>query len=219
MQASPLELGHLISAELNLFKRNHQGLYASREYSLSWHHSRLRNDYHAFYLLCFYLELITKMAAEDELAQRDFGSDHCGLFRVLSNAIYHLENSWSAACSTKHLALFLAKLIIELGITPNLQRCLYSNQELSRLQDFQLVFDQGGFVEASYLTEPGANHRKVWEILDQSWKLPYAEVAQLTEVAATHIEVLYHYLLFQTQIPQAKLKAASLGRGGIFQNL
>ena len=214
MKSSLLELGHLVSVEVSPFKKNHQGLYVCREYSLNWYHAHLRNNHQAFYLLCFYVELIARMALEDDLSQGDFEDDHYGLFRVLANAVYHLEHSWIEDSSSKHLALFLAKMIIESGMTPNLHHCLYSNQKLSQLKDFQLIFDQGGFVEASYLSTPrGGNHWGVWKILGQSWELPYGEVQQLREVEAAHINVLYHYLLFQTQIPKAKMKTAFLVLG------
>ena len=42
MKSSLIELGHLLSLEISRFRRNHQGMYSSREYSLVWHHRYLR---------------------------------------------------------------------------------------------------------------------------------------------------------------------------------
>ena len=220
MKSQVLELGHLLSFEVGRFRRNHQGMYSCGQYALGWHHRQLRNHHQAFYLLCFYLELISVVAPEDDLSQEDLGDEYQGLFRVLSNAIYHLEQT-AVEVSNKavgvgffkaqHLGPFLSKLIIQLGITPNLKRCLYSDRELCQLEDFQLLFDQGGFVGGQYLSGgPTGNHREVWEVLRQSWSLPYGEMAKTAVVGDQHLQVLYRYLLFQAQIKQEKIRTAPL---------
>ena len=153
------------------------------------------------------------MAPEDELTQEDFGSEHQGLFRVLSNGIYHLEDSVARERFAKgqHLAAFLSKLIIELGITPNLQNCLYCHRKLSQQGHLQLLFDQGGFVDGQCSNEEFVDgHLEAWQILGQSWQLPYGEVAKLSGTDTDHLPVLYHYLLAQTQINQEQVKTAPL---------
>ena len=208
-QTSPLELGHLVHLEINRFARNHQGMYSSREYIPTWFHRHLRHDYPTFCLLCFYLELVSKIAPEDQLTDHDAGNHHQGLFRVLANAIYHLEHSRKSHPPPplrQQMVVFLAKLIIELGITPNLHHCLYSERNLSSLDDFQLIFEQGGFVGGQFLSPPRTNHRTVWEILSHSWKLPYPQAQQLAPTASTEADVLCQYLLFQTHLNQSQLK-------------
>ncbi|MCY4644697.1 MAG: recombination protein O N-terminal domain-containing protein [Bacteriovoracales bacterium] len=217
MKSSPLEVGHLLSIELGRFRQGLGTLYSAKECCPLWHYSKIRNSFEAFSLLCFYLELIAKASPEDDLSLDDGDEEHCGLFRVLSNAIFYLEDSLTKDRFSKgrHLAIFLSKLIIELGITPNLDHCLYSDQRLSGLKHFQLLFEQGGFVDEEHLTKSsGDNHQKAWTLLSQSWKYPYGEMTKAMdgesiEAPTEQLKLLYDYLLFQTQIPREKMKTAS----------
>ena len=206
-KSSPAQLGYMLSLEINRSARRE--MYSSREYTLSWQHRRC-SGHQAFYLLCFYLELISRMAPEDELHEGEGAGEHRGLFRVLSNALYQLDGR-GVPEKNRHLGVFLCKLIIELGITPNLKHCLYSQRALGEVADFQLLLDQGGFVDRQYLDRSGPGHRKVWAMLSDCWRLPYPEAMARWPGGGPHcIEILFHYLLFQTQLEAQKIRTASL---------
>lgn len=216
---SPVQLGYLLSVQINRVSPYHTGMYSSREYALGWQHFHIQHSYRAFCLLCFYVELILKVAPEDNLFEdgkelRE--GDHKGLFRVLSNSLFYLDKALAQGESFKEssLAFFLSKLIIELGITPNLKICLYSNQRLCGLNDFKLICDQGGFAAKRYLREDeeglDQNHRGLWEILDQSWNLSFKEMEKLSGVDSCHFPSLYNYLLFHLGIDGDRIRAASL---------
>ena len=219
LKSSLLQLGYLICVEINRVPSNHQGMYSSREYSIGWQHVRIQYSYQAFYLLCFYLELVAKIAPEDNLLGSEGGAgkgDYYGLFRVLSNSLFYLEKALAHRefSRGRSLALFLSKLIMELGITPNLNTCLYSNQRLCELERFKLLCDQGGFVAEQYLgrQEKGLihNHRSIWEILNQSWSLSFKDMARLEGIKSCHFPSLYNYLLFHLGIDEGRIRTASL---------
>ena len=228
MKSCVLGPGNLLSVEVNPFRRQqNQGFYLSREYSLKWHHQNLRNHHQAFYLLCFYLEILSRVALEDDLGegeggrQAPFGQGVCedqGAFSVLSNAIYYLDESVGKKRfeKTKHLALFLSKLVHYLGLTPRLEQCLYSHRDLKGLRDFGLVFEQGGFAENQYLSGQRGNHRGVWEMLCQSLEFSYPGVDDFLEKSpdpSGDVRVLFDYLLFQCHIPRERLKTVDFTLG------
>ena len=212
MKSCLLGPGNLLSVEIHSFGRQqHQGLYRSREYALKWHHQNVRNHHQAFYLLCFYLEILSKVVPEDDLGEGEGaeGSDQ-GAFSVLANAIYHLDESVKNKRFSRanHLALFLSKLVGYLGLTPQLERCLYSQRNLAELGDFTLVFEQGGFAQKQHLSGKKGNHRGVWEMLCRSQQFPYGGVDEFL-AQGRDVQVLFDYLLFQCHLSRERLRTAN----------
>ena len=64
----------------------------AKEYKHIWNSEYIRDNYKAFYLSSFFMEYIGKIALEsnhDEISK----DDDSGLFRVLSNSLYFLDDS------------------------------------------------------------------------------------------------------------------------------
>lgn len=176
-----LELGHFVRVEL----KKKGELYSSNEWCLLWSYKQIRNNYRAFYFMCFILEIATKVAMhaaseelfplankyrdhiapgsvenrevnfrskpenEQEIKQQgdhnDNQSSDSGVFRVVSNAIFYLEDALKPMTPTNtnitninaginipaHTFLFLSKLLFELGVAPNLQNCVICKKQLT----------------------------------------------------------------------------------------
>ncbi len=209
-KSSLLELGYVLDVTLARYKSNHQGIYSAKEFKLSWYHEQIRNDYSAFYTLCFFTEIISKVATEDDLS---IGDNHQqGIFRVLSNGVFHIEDSLKNEQFEKqtHLTLFISKLIFELGITPQLDHCILSEVSLEEIPEFQLQFDKGGFAHKDYLTKEGfSNHKDLWRTLKIIWNLNYKDYLNIKSLEPNIAHTLYYYFLYQIQVKPEQVRSAS----------
>jgi len=121
-KSSIVEPGYLLEIQLQS-KKGHRGeLYSTNEWKLSWGHQQVRNNHQAFFLLCFFVEVLNKVSMEDDLLEDFTGDEDTGHFKVLSNALFYLDK-----CLTEdnfelstHTAFFLSKLMVELGIAPEM---------------------------------------------------------------------------------------------------
>lgn len=147
-KGSMLEIGHLISLTLNI-SQNKTDVYSVKEWKLKWHYEKLRNSFQSFNLLCFYIEIISKIAQKDDLIENhdDIDQSDVGLFRVLSNAIFYLEESIKSQTFSfyQHFNLFLGKLLMEQGVFPERMNCVLSGNDLTPSDQVVLLNEHGGF--------------------------------------------------------------------------
>ncbi len=151
-KTSGLELGHMLKIEVQIPKKKGPiDLYSSREWEIIWWHSKIRPQYFSFCLMCFYLEVLQKVSWEEKLCESHYDEvDHHqneGLFAVLSNAIYLLENAEVSQIKQDfQLAFFMAKILFELGLYPELKECLFCSKSLPpNGEGVFFVREQGAF--------------------------------------------------------------------------
>lgn len=146
-KGSILELGFMINIHLREQRKSiGDAIHIAKEYQLGWNSKNIRNDYQAMCLMSFYLELIAKIATAEDI-QTMHGEEHSGLFKVLSNALFYLDDSMekkSFQIETQ-LFLFLTKLIVDLGITPDVHHCLFCDKELKLNELCLFSHVDGGF--------------------------------------------------------------------------
>lgn len=193
-----LELGHMM--EVTLSYSRGADLYRANSWTVKWDHKKIRYQYQAFSLLCFYLEIAQHISQDDNLHE-DLGEGDPGPFRVVSNALFHMETALEKdQFSTKsELILFLSKLLFELGIFPQLENCCFSEQPLSELPELVLVSDQGGFSVPSMAGEElfdGRLGKKLWYFLARVKDQPYQ---QAWDIPQDHqmIPILWNYICYQ----------------------
>ncbi|MBC7539412.1 MAG: recombination protein O N-terminal domain-containing protein, partial [Bacteriovorax sp.] len=90
-KSSVIELGFMLSVELRTSKSTGE-IYHAKEWNLVWHHDLVRLDHSAFYVMCFFLEIINKVSPSENLHEvHEENVEMVGLFTTLSNALVHLE--------------------------------------------------------------------------------------------------------------------------------
>jgi len=90
-KSSVIELGFMLAVELRPSK-THSDVYHAKEWNLIWHHDQIRLTHNAFYVMCFYLEIINRIAAIENLHDvHEENTEMVGLFATLSNALVVIE--------------------------------------------------------------------------------------------------------------------------------
>ena len=90
--------------------------------------------------------MIGKITVGEDLHEARI-DEHDGLFNVLSNAMYFLDHSLENKSFElyQQLFLFLTKLTVQLGITPDIDHCLYCQKELLNKDMCLFLSHEGGF--------------------------------------------------------------------------
>jgi recombinational DNA repair protein (RecF pathway) len=142
--SSLADLGHMLAVELGRAKYG-EHLYPAKEWSLIWAPKKIREDYKAFSLMSLYFEIVAKFCLEDHLETES--DEHDGPFRVLSNAVFFLEDSLKKGAFNPYeqLLLFLGKVFQDQGIFPKMGGCIFCDRSLEHVSQMSLVFEQGGF--------------------------------------------------------------------------
>ncbi len=142
------EPGNMLKVEARSPKNGAQAdLFTAGEHHLVWRPAHMRHDARAFALACLMLEMTLKTAVPFHPGDAEGHGEHEGAFKVLSNALFHLDLAlergdfrWEA-----HLLLFLAKLLLQLGILPDEDACAHCGGGLGEEADAPLVVEHGGF--------------------------------------------------------------------------
>ncbi len=225
-KSSLVEVGHLLKIELRPSQnsKGESALATAKEWSLVWSAERIRYSYPSFVLSCFYLEVCQKISPElssfHHLLNNSSGE---GTFRVLSNALFFLNGDLSDGqipFSDLHLALFLAKVLAEMGLYPAYRECLFCassffesgplGDKLNLCPSGMLYLDKGGISCAdcdSGIADSGG--RVHWpKFFYQIWHQKYPELLKKfkQEINTGENEfklisqILLKYFKFHTQV-------------------
>lgn len=209
----------MLKVELGRSKSTSE-LYRAKEWSPLWIHEDIRLNYKAFCLMCLMLEIMEHMATQDDLHDDLQSNDTTmvGLFRVLSNALVHLESRVKLKSFDRfsELSIFLGKLLIEQGVFPERTCCVFCDQNLTHASLIYLVTDHGGFgcaecvghLEGAMLST-AAEGRELWEVLGVIANEKYQK---LLDLKLEHFEVaklLIDYFFYQFQMEPSQLKGLS----------
>lgn len=208
---SSLDLGHMLSVEIARSKST-DTIYKASEWSIIWTPNLMRENFHAFSLMCFYFEIISKLSLEESLHDGD-DTHQSGLFSVLSNGIFYLEQTVKdkAFIKEQQLLLFLGKLVLEQGIHPRMKSCVFCDQSLENKRTLALLFEKGGFAcNLCFEGLEGEEGKGLWRFLylvrseshrDFNFKnLNYQNVKALSQL-------LFDYFCFQFQMAPKTFKA------------
>ena len=214
---SNLELGHLFNVTPVQGKK-YSDLMRSKEWSLKWSHSTIRKSYKKYVNLCFFVEIISKILINEDATQQapdtDRNMEFSGAYKVLSNAIYFLEKHFDDKQNSFHLqSFFLCKLLIELGVFPNLNECLISGRNIKDSSSSRLLPDQGGFALTEELDEESSHeksHQKIRNIFLLSASTKWQEY-QITssQITSEEFQIILNYFCFQMNFDLASIKSSS----------
>lgn len=219
MKVSGLELGHLVAMEISP-GRSSQEMYSCKEWMASWAPEHIRYHHQAFWLMCFYLEVMKLLSAEDQLhdLNRESDDSQAGLFRVLSNALFRLDKKVEQNSFNLYdeWLIFLGKILIEQGVFPERKHCVLSGQEILAQNKLVLLSDRGGFAHSELAQSAEQAHTfgeagsELWVHLGRIAHQKYAEIPDLNVSANYIVHALLDYLCFQLQWQKKQFKSLSL---------
>jgi len=144
------EPGNLMRIETRSSKSGHAGgdtLHTVSDHTLLWQSTQIRHHPQGFALACLYLEMVLKTALPHQSDNTHASREHAGLFNVVSNGLFYLDQALAQKTLQweSHLLLFLAKFLLHLGVLPDENECVFCGGDLSEEAMAPLVLEQGGF--------------------------------------------------------------------------
>lgn len=219
-KSSLLEVGYLIKMELTRAKTNAQ-IFSIKEWSLLWHHDEIRKNHRAFYVLCFFLELSDKLVVDANLFEGNYENEinSESIFKVLSNAIFHLEKRvhLGKLDFQVDVFVFLSKILIQEGIFPERNHCVLSGENLKEVMQLVLLDEQGGFADSSCVNEDMHDSRlstiqatELWHLLCRVALSKYTQINDFENVEKIFSSRLIDYLFYQVNFEKREFKTLSL---------
>lgn len=220
-----LELGHMIRIQVTPNKKYiTASLASSRDWSLIWESDFIRKNINAFYYMCFLFEIVAKISLPHELDDDDQVVDHEGVFNVLSNALFYLDDNLQKTVEVdirNHLALFMVKLFGQVGIIPDTEHCAYCHTDIKKVG---AVFEtgQGGFACVDCLSKKGeylaGNDLMIRQIQDSSniknmilavSSLAYKDYQRIENSSWEMNSMLFNHLCYQFHFGPSDFKSKS----------
>lgn len=171
--------------------------------------------------MCLFMEIVSYLSPQEDLhdSHSEFDESMMGLFRVLSNAVVHLEERAKAKnCDPySELTIFLGKLLIEQGVFPIRDKCSFCDVPLTHQGRMTLVTDHGGFACgecSSHLEEAivssAQDGRELWELLGSVANHRYQELGSLKLENPEVIHTLLNYFYYQFQFQAHQFKSLKM---------
>lgn len=215
-KSSIIELGFMLSVELSQAKANSE-IYHAKEWNLVWNHNLIRENHNAFYLTCFFLEIINKIAPTENLHDvHEENVEMVGLFTSLSNALVHLEKSLKEKefYTHSHSVIFLTKTLLHLGVFPERENCTLCGEPLQKFNDMYLIAEEGGFACPPCMNQRSSHGvqsgRELWEIVGHIAHTKYSELGGLKLEYKSLPKMLFHYFCFQFHFEEKDFKTAGM---------
>lgn len=220
MKPTTLELGRMLRVELGQSKSTSE-LYRAKEWGVIWSHELIRYNHKAFSLMCLFLEIVAALSIEDDLHDELVEDDQSmvGIFRVLSNALVHLESGVKEKVhdSGSELLIFLGKMLIEQGVFPSREGCAFCDAQLEKLGSIYLVTDHGGFacsecvghLEGAVISSPFEG-RELWELLGVVANQRYLDLKEMKMEHLGAVTLLLHYFFYQFQFQENQFKSLKM---------
>lgn len=211
-KSSVLELGSMLKVELAR-SRAGSDMYSAKEWEALWMADAIRQNHVAFYTLCFIVHVASKVAQEEDLHDESHSfDDHSqGIFRAISNALVHLESmvKLNNFHPTSELIIFLGKLLIELGVFPDLRSCMLCGVNLEAVTKMGLSSEHGGFV-CHTCTHGDEAQYNLWLMLNDVATKKSPEIMPSENLTRTGLDRLWQYFCFQCQLEPKDFKTLAM---------
>lgn len=184
-------------------------LMISAEHTRLWEPQSIRHDIKAFYLACLYFELVQKFAQPMQPGQAP-GGDHEGVFSVVSNALFYLQDALEKKQFVAHqqLTLFLVKLLFHLGIMPDTDHCSYCQSELLELEGVTFLPASGQFACSS--CSQGDNEKGFLLRIKKGYQTRFQDYADFPGTNFPECDRLIQYFCHQYHLRPVELKSYKL---------
>jgi recombinational DNA repair protein (RecF pathway) len=208
------ELGSMIRILTKDQKKNlseSSELMISAEHQRVWEPQSVRHDIRAYYLICLYFELVQKFSLPfHPWTSGTENQEHEGVFAVLSNALFYLEDALKKGLfrPEQQLSLFLIKLLYHLGIMPDTDHCSYCQKELLELHSVIFLPSQGQF--ACYECASGENEKGFLMRMKLGFQTRYQDYTNYIGASFNECDKLLLYFCHQYQLRPMELKTYSL---------
>lgn len=175
-------------------------LMIAAEHQKLWEPIHLRHDVRAFYLACLYFEITQKVSiGENE-----------GLFSVLSNALFYLDDSLAKKnfLPEQHLGLFMVKLIFHLGIMPDIESCSTCGTDLNTVTGATFMFASGQF--ACLQCMAAENEMGLRLRISQGIQTKFQNYTEFSGARFSECDKLIQYFCHQFHLKPVDLKSYAL---------
>jgi DNA repair protein RecO len=186
-------------------------LMISAEHQRVWEPQSIRHDIKAFYLVCLYFELIQKFSIPFQQGTSEYeNNDHEGIFSVVSNALFYMEDSLvkKQFNAHQHLTLFMVKLLFHLGIMPDTDNCSYCQADLMENESVVFLAANGQF--ACLQCSPGYNEKGFLLRIKKGYQTKYQDYADFLGTNFSECDKLIQYFCHQYHLRPLELKSYGL---------
>lgn len=186
-------------------------LMISAEHSRIWEPQTIRHDIKAFYLVCLYLELAQKFAMPYQQGSSDYQNmDHEGVFSVVSNALFYIEDSLKKNQFVAHqqLTLFMVKLLFHLGIMPDTDHCSYCQTGL--LEHDSVVFMPANGQFACQVCLAGDNEKGFLLRIKMGYQTKFQDYSGFLGTNFQECDKLIQYFCHQYHLRPVELRSYGL---------
>ena len=184
-------------------------LMVAAEYQCSWQPIHIRHEVRAFYLSCLFFEILQRFAMTYHPDHHGFEDDHQGIFKVMSNALFYLDEAVQkqSFLPEQQLSIFMVKLLHELGIMPDTDHCGLCGSELLKVGASFLI-GEGKF---ACLQCVSADDEKGLLIrIKQSCYTRYADYESLVGTSFREADKLIQFFCHHFNLRPFELKSYSL---------
>lgn len=215
-KSSIVEIGFMLSIVLRPSKKNAE-LYQASEWAILWNHQQIRLNHHAFYLTCFYLEVMQKISLPENL--NNFHSENAemvGLFATLSNALVLMEKSLELKQFSLHAhsVIFFTKLFLHIGVYPEREVCTFCTADLHQFSDMFLLAVEGGFACPPCMNQRKnygvTSGRELWELMGHISHQKYHELSALKVEFKSLPKMLFHYFCYQNNFEEKDFRSEAM---------
>ncbi len=192
------------------YRHGNSDLMMVEESSVIWSPQKIRYNVEAFYLMCFFFELIQKFALNFDQNETFEDNEHDGIFSVVSNALFFMDQ---ALCKNdfnfeQHALIFFVKILFHLGIIPNLESCSFCSKDLEKFSRVSLIFQSGQF--ACSECSPGENDRHLLAKLKIVYQTKYQDYSKVIGASGGDIDKLMKYFCHHFNLRPMELKSYSM---------
>jgi DNA repair protein RecO len=175
------------------YRKDQTDLMMVQEHKTLWTPKSIRHDIQAFYLMCFFFELVQKFGVQfrQEDGEETVGYD--GFFSVVSNALFYMDEAvfQKKFEFEQHALLFLVKSLYYLGIMPDFEHCSFCHLELDNFSKVSLVIEQGQF-SCSQCHE-GDNDKNLLKKMKLVYQTKFQDYEKVFGASVTEVDKLIKY--------------------------
>jgi len=176
-----------------------------------WEPQSIRHNIQAFYLICLFFEILQKFSMNFQVGTSEYeNSEHEGIFSVVSNALFHLNDALmkDQFVAHQHMTLFMVKLLFHLGIMPDTDHCSYCGTDLMEAPGVSFLPANGQFACTKCVT--AENEKGFLLRIKKCYQTKYPDYLDLKGTNFQEADKLIHFFCHNFQLRPVELKAYGL---------
>jgi DNA repair protein RecO len=204
------EIGSMMKIQIKDQKSKGELLIATESQRI-WQPQHIRHNIQAFYLICLYLEILQKFTPVYEMGVSDLESqEQEGFFSVVSNALFHLDDSLAKDqfLPEQQLMLFMIKFLFHLGIMPETDICAFCSSSLVDSPGVIFQPDQGQF--ACHNCAPGTNDKNFLLRVKFGFQTKFQDYSLFQGATFQESDKLIQYFCHHFNLKPVELKSYKL---------